>query len=106
MQRRDILKTRAAGLAAGAGRVAAKAQTVAQTFVLVHGAWLSKDITLDTFTEDIANVIKTEELSSLILVGHSFGGLANSGVAERVPDKLRHLVYLEGRKSPPATTPW
>ena len=40
MQRRDILKTMAiAGLAAGAGGTAAKAQTAAQTFVLVHGAW-------------------------------------------------------------------
>jgi hypothetical protein len=35
MQRRDILKTKATGLAAGAGGVAAKART----FVLVHGAW-------------------------------------------------------------------
>src|SRR6202162_6625093 len=40
---------------------------------------LSRDITLDTFTRDIANVIETEELSDIILVGHSFGGNAISG---------------------------
>jgi pimeloyl-ACP methyl ester carboxylesterase len=66
---------------------------------------LSKDITLDTFTKDIANVIETEELSNLILVGHSFGGLAISGVADTMPERIRHLVYLdslivEGGKTP------
>jgi pimeloyl-ACP methyl ester carboxylesterase len=66
---------------------------------------MSKDITLDTFTKDIANVIETEELSNLILVGHSFGGLAISGVADTMPERIRHLVYLdslivEGGKTP------
>ena len=66
---------------------------------------LSKDITLDTFTTDIANVIEAEELGKVVLVGHSFGGNAISGVADRMPDRIRHLVYLdslmiEGGKSP------
>src|SRR6202162_4659832 len=66
---------------------------------------LSKDITLDTFTRDIANVIEAEGLSDVILVGHSFGGNAISGVADAMPDRIRHLVYLdslmvEGGKSP------
>ncbi len=66
---------------------------------------LSKDITLDTFTTDIANVIEAEELTNIVLVGHSFGGLAISGVADAMPDRIRHLVYLdalmvEGGKSP------
>jgi pimeloyl-ACP methyl ester carboxylesterase len=66
---------------------------------------LSKDITLDTFTKDISNVIDSEELSNIILVGHSFGGLAISGVADAMPERIRHLVYLdslivEGGKSP------
>ena len=66
---------------------------------------LSKDITLDIFVKDIANLIEAEELSNVVLVGHSFGGLAISGVADAMPDKIRHLVYLdslmvEGGKSP------
>jgi pimeloyl-ACP methyl ester carboxylesterase len=66
---------------------------------------LSKDITLDTFTTDIVNVIETEELSDIILVGHSFGGNAISGVADAIPGRIRHLVYLdavmvEGGKAP------
>ena len=66
---------------------------------------LSKDITLDTFTTDIASVIEAEELNDIVLVGHSFGGNAISGVADRMPERIRHLVYLdslvvEGGKAP------
>lgn len=66
---------------------------------------LSKDITLDTFRTDIVNVIEAEELSKIVLVGQSFGGLAISGVADVMPERIRHLVYLdslvvEGGKSP------
>lgn len=56
---------------------------------------LSKDITIDTFTQDIVNVVEAEELSEIVLVGHSFGGLAISGVADRMPERVRHLVYLD-----------
>ena len=66
---------------------------------------LSRDITLDTFTQDIVNAIEAEELSQIVLVGHSFGGLAISGVADRMPERIRHIVYLdaiviEGGRSP------
>jgi len=66
---------------------------------------LSKDITLDTFTKDITKVIEAEELTNIVLVGHSFGGLTISGVADVMPERIRHLVYLdslvvEGGKSP------
>jgi pimeloyl-ACP methyl ester carboxylesterase len=66
---------------------------------------LSKEITLDIFTRDIANVIEAEELTNIVLVGHSFGGLVISGVADAMPERIRHLVYLdslvvEGGKSP------
>ena len=56
---------------------------------------MSPDITLDTFVDDIANVIEAEELEDLYLVGHSFGGCAVVGVAERMPQRLRHLVFLD-----------
>src|ERR1700712_5022755 len=56
---------------------------------------LSKDITLDIFTSDIVNLIEAEELSDIILVGHSFGGNAISGTADAIPGKIRHLVYLD-----------
>ena len=56
---------------------------------------LSKDITLDTFAADIVNHIEAEELSDVILVGHSFGGTSITGTADRFPNRIRHLVYLD-----------
>jgi pimeloyl-ACP methyl ester carboxylesterase len=56
---------------------------------------LSAAITPDTFTDDIANVIEAEELSDVILVGHSFGGRSICGVADRMPKALRRLVFLD-----------
>lgn len=56
---------------------------------------LSRDITIDTFVEDIVNVIEAEDLRGVVLVGHSFGGIPITGVADRVPERIRHLVYLD-----------
>ena len=67
---------------------------------------MSRDITLDTFTDDIAGVLEAEELSDVILVGHSFGGLPVSGVAERMPDRICHLVYLDSLLVEPGQRPF
>lgn len=56
---------------------------------------LSRSITLDTFVDDIANVLIWEDLDRVVLVGHSFGGIAISGVADRMPERLGQLVYLD-----------
>uniref|UniRef100_UPI003340E63E alpha/beta fold hydrolase n=1 Tax=Castellaniella defragrans TaxID=75697 RepID=UPI003340E63E len=56
---------------------------------------LSPRITLDTFIQDIANVLVWEDLNDVVLVGHSFAGLVISGVADRMPQRIRHLVYLD-----------
>jgi len=56
---------------------------------------LAKSNTLDVFIDDIVNVIQMEQLDDVILVGHSFGGISISGVADRIPKQLRHLVYLD-----------
>jgi len=57
---------------------------------------LTKDITLDTFVADIVNHIEAEELDDVILVGHSLGGAGITGAADKIPDRIRHLVYLDG----------
>ena len=56
---------------------------------------LSKAITLDTFVDDIANVLRWEDLYDVVLVGHSFGGIAITGVADRMPQRIRQLIYLD-----------
>jgi pimeloyl-ACP methyl ester carboxylesterase len=53
--------------------------------------------TLDTVVEDIAQVLRFEELQDVILVGHSFGGATVSALADRMPERLRHLVYLDAQ---------
>ena len=55
----------------------------------------SPAITLDTFVSDIANVIEAEELREVVLVGHSFAGIVICGVADRMADRLRRLVFLD-----------
>jgi pimeloyl-ACP methyl ester carboxylesterase len=52
-------------------------------------------INLDTYITDVVNVLEYEDLSDVTLVGHSFGGFIISGVAERVPERLAQLVYLD-----------
>ena len=55
---------------------------------------LSPNGTLDTFVKDIAGLIISEELSDVILVGHSFGGIPVSGAAELVASQIKQLVFL------------
>ena len=56
---------------------------------------LSRDITIDTFVQDIVNVLEAEELRDVILAGHSFGGFPITGVADRAAERIRHVVYLD-----------
>lgn len=65
---------------------------------------LSPDIDLETFVLDVCNVLTWEELRDVVLVGHSFGGLAVSGAADRMPERIRHLVYLDAFLLPPDTS--
>jgi pimeloyl-ACP methyl ester carboxylesterase len=44
---------------------------------------------------DVVNVIRFENLRDVVLVGHSYGGMVITGVAERIPDRIRHLVYVD-----------
>lgn len=53
------------------------------------------DVGLSTHIEDVVNVLRFEELRDVILVGHSYGGMVITGVADRVPDRIRHLVYVD-----------
>jgi pimeloyl-ACP methyl ester carboxylesterase len=52
-------------------------------------------ITLDTFVQDVVAHLEAEEIEDAVLVGHSFGGLGISGAADRVPQRIRRLVYLD-----------
>jgi pimeloyl-ACP methyl ester carboxylesterase len=53
------------------------------------------DIDLETHIQDVRNTLFYEDLQDVILVGHSYGGNVITGVADRVPERLRMLVYLD-----------
>lgn len=55
----------------------------------------AEGVTLDVFVRDVVNVLEWEDLTDVVLVGHSFGGVTITGVADRIPERIRHLVYLD-----------
>jgi pimeloyl-ACP methyl ester carboxylesterase len=56
---------------------------------------LSPQINLDTHIDDVVNLIRWEELTNVILCGHSYGGCVITGVADRIPDRIANLVYVD-----------
>ena len=55
----------------------------------------TRDVGLNTHVEDVVNVLLFEDLRDVVLVGHSYGGMVITGVADRVPERIRSLVYLD-----------
>jgi len=53
------------------------------------------EVGLDTHVDDIVRLIVDEDLTDVVLVGHSYAGLVISSVANDVPDRIGHLVYLD-----------
>ncbi len=56
---------------------------------------LSPDIDLDTHITDVVKVMQFEDLHDVILVGHSYGGMVITGIADRATDRVGHIVYLD-----------
>jgi pimeloyl-ACP methyl ester carboxylesterase len=52
-------------------------------------------IDLDLHVQDVAALLEMEELHEVVLLGHSYGGMVITGVAERCPERIRRLVYLD-----------
>ncbi len=53
------------------------------------------DIGLATHIDDVVNLILFEDLHDVVLLGHSYGGMVITGVADRIPDRIAQMVYLE-----------
>ena len=53
------------------------------------------EIDLDAHVLDVVNMLYAEDLRDVLLVGYSYGGMVLTGVAERVPERLAHLIYLD-----------
>jgi pimeloyl-ACP methyl ester carboxylesterase len=52
-------------------------------------------ITLDTHVTDIVNLFEWEDISSAILVGHSYGGWPVSGALEKIADRVSSMIFLD-----------
>ena len=56
---------------------------------------LSRDIDLNCHIQDVVNVLEYKGLKDVVLVGHSYAGMVITGVADRCPERLAQLVYLD-----------
>jgi pimeloyl-ACP methyl ester carboxylesterase len=52
-------------------------------------------IDLETHIQDVLNVIRYEDLRDIVLIGHSYGGMVATGVADRARDRITQLIYLD-----------
>jgi pimeloyl-ACP methyl ester carboxylesterase len=55
----------------------------------------SPEVGLSTHINDVVNTILFEKLNNIVLVGHSYGGMVITGVADRVPDRIKRVIYLD-----------
>src|ERR1700754_4323438 len=52
-------------------------------------------IDLETHIQDMLNVIRYEDLGDITLIGHSYGGMVATGVADRAREKVKQLIYID-----------
>ncbi|MEX0590211.1 MAG: alpha/beta hydrolase, partial [Xanthobacteraceae bacterium] len=52
-------------------------------------------VNLSMHIQDVINIFKYESIERAVLVGHSYGGMVITGTADRIPEKISALVYLD-----------
>jgi pimeloyl-ACP methyl ester carboxylesterase len=55
----------------------------------------SPAVDMDTHIADVVNLIRWENLTDVVLCGHSYGGLVVTAAADALPDRVSHIVYLD-----------
>jgi len=58
-----------------------------------NGVGDAKTVGLAEAIESIVGYVIEHDLGGIVLVGHSYGGMVITGVADRLPDRIRRLVY-------------
>ena len=64
----------------------------------------SPEVDLETHITDVVNLIEYEGLHDVALLGHSYGGLVVTGAADRIPERISELVYLDTVPLPDGST--
>jgi pimeloyl-ACP methyl ester carboxylesterase len=65
----------------------------------------SEEVGIETAIQDVVSVIECNDLNDFVLVGHSFAGKVVAAVADRVPEKVRMLLYLDAFRPEKLRTP-
>ena len=60
-----------------------------------RGHLVSRTVDLGTHIDDVLAVLHYEDLRDVILVGHSYGGMVATGVADRATDRIARLIYID-----------
>ncbi|MEZ5649842.1 MAG: alpha/beta hydrolase [Burkholderiaceae bacterium] len=55
----------------------------------------SPSVDLEMHIRDVCNVLFHEDLHDVVLIGHSYGGMVATGVADHMPERLRKVIYLD-----------
>jgi pimeloyl-ACP methyl ester carboxylesterase len=55
---------------------------------------------LETYLTDVVNLLEFEDLHDVVLVGYSYAGIVVTGVADRIPERIALLAYLDAGPSP------
>ena len=58
------------------------------------------EVDLETYVDDVVNLLRFEDLRDVVLVGHSYAMAVVTGVADRVPERISLLAYLDAGPSP------
>jgi pimeloyl-ACP methyl ester carboxylesterase len=72
-----------------------RAYTLTLTGLSERRHLLTSAVNLDTHIEDVVAMLAAERIDDAVLVGHSYGGMVISGAADRVPERVRSLVYVD-----------
>jgi pimeloyl-ACP methyl ester carboxylesterase len=76
-------------------RAGHRAHAVTLTGLGERAHLLRPEITLETHITDVMLAIEAEEMADVVLVGHSYAGMLVTAVADRMTDRLVHLVYVD-----------
>jgi len=60
----------------------------------------SPEVNLDTHITDVVNLIEFEDLHNIVLLGHSYAGIVVTGAADRIPERIAQLIYLDSGPVP------
>jgi len=65
----------------------------------------TKEVGMETAIQDVLNVIKYNGIDDFVLAGHSFAGKVAAAVADRVPEKVKKVIYVDAFRPERVTTP-